>query len=157
LLATAKSPKFIDRARRLGFSEESIAALPGRIRSLKVGELPRGGWADSEQILIGRGGIITRTREGRIFHELGHLLDDIRSPGMFARAAQRGFGVRGFYAAEKVAYGIQYGPRSIRGAVLTPIGALYGAYPTATTVGIWGFSGAMTLWAGYRIYEKLRE
>ena len=82
LLAAAKSPRFIERARSLGFSDEAIEALSTRIRSVKVGEIPAGGWSDAEQILIGRRGLITPTREGRIFHELGHVLDDIRSPGL---------------------------------------------------------------------------
>jgi hypothetical protein len=157
LLAVARSPKFVERARKLGFSDETIKVLSARIRNVRVGERPRGGWADREQILIGRRGLITPTRKGRIFHELGHVLDDLRNPGLFERSAQRSFGVRGFYEAEKVAYGMQYGPGSIRGAVLAPYGAIYGAYPTATTVGAVMFSATTVSALGYVIYERVRE
>lgn len=147
----------MERARSLGFSDDAIEALKTRIRSVKVGEIPTGGWSDAEQILIGRTGLITPTREGRIFHELGHVLDDIRSPGLFERSAQPGFGLKGYHEAERVAYAMQYGEGSIRGAVLAPYAALHSAYPTATKIVTIGESIIVISASGYVIYKKRSE
>jgi hypothetical protein len=143
----------IDRARSLGFSDEAIESLSSRIRGMRVGEIPAGGWSDAEQILIGRRGLVTPTREGRILHELGHVLDDVANPGLFERSAQPGFGFREFLRAERVAYGMQYGPGSIRGAVLAPYAAVNSAYPTATKIIVIGGGAAGTTYLIYKATE----
>ena len=66
-------------------------------------------------------------------HELGHVLDDIANPGLFARSSTPGFGVRGFYDAESVAYFMQSGR-------FRPLSAGFNAtaqaYPLATRVAV---------------------
>jgi hypothetical protein len=128
LLATAKSPKFVERARALGYSDEAIRSLSSRIRGMKVGETLTGGWADAEKILIGRFGVIS-SREQRILHELGHVLDDVANPGLFAESTRAGFGYSGYLRAERVAFSMQYGPRTIRAAVMAPFTAFAEVHP----------------------------
>ncbi len=152
LLSAARSPKFLERARSLGFSDEAIEALSARVRSSKVGEILSGGWSDPEQILIGRFGLVTPTRQGRILHELGHVLDDVAHPGLFARSAEPGFGYSGFLKAERVAYAMQYGPGSVRGAVLAPFASVNQAHPVATKVVL----GTIIAGEGYFIYRETR-
>ena len=73
------------------------------------------------------------------------------------RSVQPGFGVGEFYEAEKVAYSMQYGAGSIRGAVLAPCAALNSAYPTATKIVTIGGSIIVIGASGYVIYEKRRD
>ena len=134
VLDVAQSETFIRRARGLGFSEEAIAGLPGRLRSYggQIGEIRTGGWSDAEQFLIGRRGVFT-SRWQRIAHELGHVLDDIANPGLFQRGSAAGFGFRGFYRAERAAYTMQYGFNPIP---LTAFSASIQSHPYLTLAGI---------------------
>lgn len=146
-MEVAQSQRFIDRARGLGFSDDIIETLPGRIRQYgdKIGEIRFGGWADSDQFLVGRYSLLS-SRNQRIMHELGHVLDDLADPGLFARSAQPGFGWRGFYNTERVAYTTQYG---FNPYPLTAFNATAQAYPITTRVVVIG--GTV-----YVIYKALK-
>lgn len=137
VLGVAQSSKFIERAKRLGFSDELIQSLPKRIRQYgdRIGEIPTGGWADASQFLIGKRSLLS-TRTQRIAHELGHVLDDLAQPGLFQRAGQAGFGFRGFYKAERVAYMMQYGRNPVP---LTLFYAGMQSHPYTTTAIVGGF------------------
>ncbi len=151
IVEVAQSQRFIERARRLGFSDEVTEALPGRIRQYgdSIGEIRFGGWADADQFLVGRYGLLS-SRDQRIMHELGHVLDDLANPGLFARSAQSGFGWRGFYNAERVAYTTQYG---FNPYPLTAFSATAQAYPIRTRVVVIG--GAT--YVIYELYEALND
>ncbi|MEP0347102.1 RHS repeat-associated core domain-containing protein [Rhodopirellula bahusiensis] len=144
----AQSQRFINRARRLGFSDDAINALPNRLRQYgdSVGETFTGGWADADQFLVGRWGVLS-TRNQRIMHELGHVLDDVANPGLFARSGQAGFGWRGFYNAERVAYTTQYG---FNPAPLTAFNATAQAYPIGTRIVVIGGTT-------YAVYERCND
>jgi hypothetical protein len=135
-VGVAQSQRFVDRARRLGFSDEAISVLPNRLLQYgdNVGETFTGGWAGADQFLIGRWGVLS-TRNQRIMHELGHVLDDVANPGLFGRAGQTGFGWRGFYNAERIAYTLQYG---FNPSPLTAFNATAQAYPLGTRVVVIG-------------------
>jgi hypothetical protein len=110
LLETANSPKFISRAQSLGFSEEQISTVPGKIaeyyKNGQLGFINSGGWMDETNLLVGQ-----NAGAGTMRHELGHVLDEIANPGLSSQAAQNPatFGYWGFYDAEMTAYGIQLG------------------------------------------------
>jgi hypothetical protein len=113
LLKVANSRTFINQARQLGFSEEQIAQLPGKItqyyESGQLGWIKTGGWVDESNLLIGKSGLFSRT--GRMRHELGHVLDEIAHPGLMARSRDpRAFGFIGYFKAEMTAFGTQLHP-----------------------------------------------
>ncbi len=147
VLSVAQSSKFIDRARRLGFSDELIQSLPNRILQYgdRLGEIPTGGWADASQLLIGKRSLLS-TRTQRIAHELGHVLDDLSKPGLFQRAGQAGFGFEGFYKAERVAYMMQYGRNPVP---LTLFNAGMQSHPYTTTAIVGGFIVGGYLFSDY--------
>jgi hypothetical protein len=68
-------------------------------------------------------------------------LDDLANPGLFQRAGEAGFGFRGFYNAERIAYTIQYGRNPVP---LTLFNAGMQSHPYTTTVIV----GALTV-GGY--------
>jgi hypothetical protein len=133
--AIARSEKFIARAKALNFSEEQIAALPDRLMAFgdAMGEQSFGGWADANSFLVGKYGLGLSTRQQRIMHELGHVLDDMANPGLFANAENMRY--RGFYSAERIAYTMQYGFNPLP---LTAFNAANQAHPVATKVVIGG-------------------
>ena len=106
----AQSATFVRRAKALGFTREHLAKLIQRIDELhasgNIGFIAHGGWIDDAQLLIGRSRFF---RSGRIRHELGHLLDDIRSPGLLARASATHLSTLTIAQHEMVAFGIQLG------------------------------------------------
>lgn len=111
MLRTAGCSKFVRRARALGFSDDDLAALSARIthhyEGGQIGFTRVGGWADSSNVLIGKGRWF---RGSRIRHELGHVLHDISQPGVMTRSLNRqNFGWTGYFQAEMIAFGTQLG------------------------------------------------
>ncbi|MFT3784844.1 MAG: RHS repeat-associated core domain-containing protein [Tepidisphaeraceae bacterium] len=144
VLSVAQSETFVERATALGFSQEHIAGLPMRLESYQFGEIPFGGLATSDEFLIGRVSLLS-SRSQRILHELGHVLDDVRTPGMFDAEATYGFSQ--FYDAEKVAYTMQYG---FNPAPLTAFNAAAQAHPLIMQGSVYGLSA-------YGIYSATKR
>lgn len=139
LLGAARSEKFRARALAAGFSEVDLRQLERRIPQMMTGDLPAGGWSDEFSILVGKRGIITPTREGRLFHELGHVLDDTANPGTFFRStADPDFGFMAYREAEYVAYQLQYGAGSWRARGASYVSAAYQLHPIKATVAFTG-------------------
>lgn len=136
--------KFIRHVKKSGFTNEQIAQLPARIKSLgnNVGEIPTGGWADGKYFLVGRKGMIAN-RQQRIRHELGHVLDDIVNPGLFQKGAKSSFGFKNFYKAERVAYISQYGFDPIPS---TAYNAVFQSHPLTSRIVLVSAMTAETIW-----------
>jgi len=93
------------------------------------------------------------SRPQRMLQKLGHVLDDVAHPGLFARSSRPGFGWRGFYQAERVAYTMQYGFNPVP---LTALNATAQAYPVATRVVVYG-GGSYLVWElGSNLYEIIQ-
>ena len=110
-LSVATSDAFANRALNAGFTEAQINQLPSALEEYGAGLQWSFGQnlADANRFTISPLGF--STVEGRISHELGHVLDDIARPGLFETAADAGpnFGFSDFYRAESTAYRLQYG------------------------------------------------
>jgi RHS repeat-associated protein len=147
VLAASKSPLFLSRARSLGYTEAHIAALPARLESMTFVKTIWGGLANTNTFKVGQlGTSAMRTR--RIYHELGHVLDDIANPGLFSRSTNRAaFGYQGFKDAEAVAYFMQFGRQR---PTWEAINAFSQRWPEATYLGIGGAA-----YVTYRISEKV--
>ncbi len=87
-----------------------MAQIAGRIDALlssgNIGFIRSGGWIDATKFLVGRPSLF---RNGRIRHELGHLLDDIRSPGLLAKASSSRLSTFKIFSIEMTAFGTQVG------------------------------------------------
>ena len=114
VLAAIRNPTFLDRAAARGATPEQLAALAVRIEEMMaqgaVVECLSGGEATLTNFSIGRLNLLS-SRRSRIFHELGHMLDDVMRPGLLAEAGQMGpaFGYGNYYQAEAMAYYMQQG------------------------------------------------
>jgi hypothetical protein len=152
LARTAGSAKFASRARALGYTDEQIAAVIGRIQgygaSGQLGYSATGGFAGENLLLIGRRGIFTTASRAR--HELAHVLDEIANPGLMARSANpSNLGFAGFLRAEISAYRIQsglYNPAAFWAGGLTASSSRFGTAGAALYVG-------GTAAAGYGTYR----
>lgn len=152
VIDVARSPKFVQRARALGFTDELVSALPSRVRRYgkMVGEIPSGGWADDVRFLVGRRSLLS-SRTQRIRHELIHVLDDMADPGLFSRSATQSFGFKGFFDVELRAYRGMYGLYNPVNVPLAGFNASFQAYPISSRV---VFFGGLAV-EGYWIYNNL--
>ena len=62
---------------------------------------------------------------------LDNVLDDLSNPGLFSRSSGKGFGFKGFYDAERIAYTMQYGKNPVP---LTAFNAGMQSNPKTTTI-----------------------
>ena len=137
--SVAQSSTFVRRAKALGFTDEHLAQIAGRIDALhasgNIGFIRSGGWIDDTQFLIG---CSSAFRNGRIRHELGHLLDDIRSPGLLAEASSSRLSTLRIFGHEMTAFGTQVGrfnPIRPYGSLLTGIHNNYGYVGSVPFIG----------------------
>jgi hypothetical protein len=139
--AISNSELFISRAHKFGFNDVHLGLLPGKLNRMGFGELAEGGFVTDNMFVLGSRSMLS-TRSQRIMHELGHVLDGIKQPGLFEKAASPGFGFSNFYRAEKVAYQMQYGFNPV------PITVLNAGFQSSKTV-----TSSIVAGSAYGIYE----
>lgn len=145
VLKIARSNRFRERAAIAGVTDEAILrALPRRI--LRYGRI-KATWltstASADEFSIARFG-----SEKHIFHELGHVLDDLIHPGLFAGEAN--LSMAGIYRAEVFASILQHGKVTAAGQAHAAIAALHAKTRLLIWPGVLSLSSAMnTSWIYY--------
>jgi hypothetical protein len=109
VMTAIESSSFKARAARL-FDQNILEQLPARIRQYGNGIGPSLVYSSASEnrfaiSLLARG----TNRTSHIFHELGHVLDDIAHPGLFARESAGMLSYKEIVAAEKVAMEVASG------------------------------------------------
>lgn len=151
VLAVAKSPEFTSRAGKYGAHKKHFDRLEELILSHfdrnSLAACLSGGELTPTKLTIGRLSVLG-SREGRIRHELMHLMHEVLERGVLEFATKQGpaFGFRNYYRAEAMAYFAQYGYNP---HPLILFNALGQAFPIALRMGV----GAPFLYTPYALYN----
>lgn len=122
MIRQARSDTFRANSKLVGFSKEHLKALPKRL--LEYGKAGNFHHTLSPVSRIGTEGIMISRfgTKGHVWQEMGHLLDDIKRPGLFARESSLTH--REFVAAERTASIVQLGGTSWRTTVVPHLAAV---------------------------------
>jgi hypothetical protein len=146
--SVAQSEWFMARAANAGFTQAEIEALPSALQGYQFSapwQFGAAAGADDAGLLylqIGRFGY--QSSENAIAHELAHVLQNVRQPGLFASEGMLGFSE--IAAFEQQAYLVGQGG----GGIMPLINASFNAYPAAS----WTATGLGGAAFGYGAYQS---